>query len=176
MYSPTSRGWLAQIMCQAVVWRAHANLPFLSHPFGGVGSGGGPNPITWLPGNCSSAHLQLIFHENCSTYRCIFDVLVNRRWAPCPPPRPSWPLLFISFTRRAKLYWKEHGTVSNPISALPGASHFTWRPHVSLDPFTWFHSLFSRSSIYILKLHTECSQYTCMLSSGKSCNREIWFS
>jgi len=26
--------------------------------------------------------------------------------------------------------------VSNPISALPRASHFTWRPHVSLDPFT----------------------------------------
>ena len=115
---------------------------------------------TLLPGYLeifSSANFQLVFHDNCSTYRCIFDVFVDGRWAPCPlpSPQPSWSLLLISF-REGQNYIQERAQdlVSNPISALPRASHFTWRPHVSLDPFTWFHSI-----LHILYLYTEASYW-----------------
>ena len=139
-------------MCQAVVWRAHANLPFLSHPFEGQWWGSQPY-YPWKSFFCQFS----VFDDNCSTYRCIFDVFVNGRWAPCPlpSPQPSWSLLLISF-REGQNYIQERAQdlVSNPISALPRASHFTWRPHVSLDPFTWFHSI-----LHILYLYTEASYW-----------------
>ena len=52
----------------------------------------------------SSVHFQLVFCENCSTCRCIFDV--NIRWTSHPPSLPSWsplqvPLFF--FLRKTML-------------------------------------------------------------------------
>ena len=37
-----------------------------------------------------SASFQLVFHENCSTCRCIFWCVHGGKWAPCPLSLPSW--------------------------------------------------------------------------------------
>lgn len=62
------------------------------------------HPVTWgsslqLWLRKRSASFQWVFCESCSTWRCISDVFVGRKWAPRPPTLPSWPtsMRFLNF-------------------------------------------------------------------------------
>ena len=74
----------------------------------------------------SSARFQWILCENCSTCRCIFDVLVGGRWAPrCSTP-PSWTPPHL--TSLNHYFVSAHGLGENWVTdKMPNAS----LPHLS---------------------------------------------